>query len=300
MRILRRQHSRLDLLDDTRHRIEHFFGDVTDPESLPEAFEGVEQVYHVAAALENDGDGDALEQVNVQGTAHVVDAALRAGVRRLVHTSSMAAFGRSASARGTVLDEEAVWSPSPYNSAYARSKYQAELEVQRAIAEGLDAVIVNPALIFGRGRPDENTVQLATQIREGALPGIPAGGTNVVDVRDVARGHLLAMARGRTGRRYFLGSENLTWKQIIETLAEALGVPPPTRRVPPWLALALGTVNEAVAGVTGKKPLVTRERARQASTQFWYSNRRAAEELGCAFRPFRETARDVAASLVQA
>ena len=291
VRILRRQHSRLDLLSDIEHRIEHFFGDVAEPESLPEAFEGVTHVYHVAAAIEGRGvDTATLRAVNVGGTRHVVDAALRAGVQRLVHTSSMAAFGRPESAQEAVLDETAEWTASRFNSSYAESKYLAELEVQRGIAEGLDAVIVNPALVFGAGRAGENTVQIVQRVRDERLPGIPEGGTNVVDVRDVAHGHVLAMERGKTGRRYFLGSENLLWRDIIETLAGALGAEPPRRVVPLWQALALGTVNEWTARLTGRAPLLTRARAQQVSARFWYSNRRAVEELGCTFRPFAETA----------
>lgn len=291
VRILRRESSKLDLLGAVSDRVEHAIGDVTDPESLPEAFAGVTHVYHVAAAIDSGrAERAMLSRINVQGTAHVVDAALRAGVTRLVHTSSMAAFGRPESPDVVVLDESTAWTPSKYNSVYAASKYQAELEVQRGIAEGLDAVLVNPSLIFGPSRPDENTAQIVLRVRDGKLPGIPPGGTNVVDVRDVARGHLLAMERGQTGRRYFLGSENLSWKEIFETLADALGVEPPRRMLNARLAYAAGAASEAVARVFGATPLITRERARQASTRFWYSNERAVNELGLTFRPFRETA----------
>ncbi len=296
VRILRRQRSNLDLLGDVQHRVEHIFGDVTDPLSLADAFDGVTHVYHVAAALGDGrrGEDEFLTEVNVRGTAHVVDAALRAGVARLVHTSSMAAFGRPAGGTPGPLDETAVWSASPLNSAYATSKYLAELEVQRGIAEGLDAVIVNPALIFGAGREGENTVQIAERIRDGKLPAVPTGGTNVVDARDVVDGHLRAMQHGRTGERYFLGSENLSWRAILDTLAEAFGAAPPTRTFSPRLALALGTLGEGLGAITGRAPLITRERARTLSAFYTYSNRRAVEELGCSFRPFSETAAHLA------
>ncbi len=292
VRILRRHHSHLDLLGDTQQHVEHCFGDVTDPVSLADAMEGVTEVYHVAAALGEGqrGERDMLMQVNVQGTAHVVNAALQAGVRRLVHTSSMAAFGRPPNAEQVVLDETATWSPSKLNSVYAESKYLAELEVHRGIAEGLDAVIVNPALIFGAGRPNENTVQIVQRIRDGKLPVMPAGGTNVVDARDVAAGHLRAMQHGQTGRRYFLGSENLSWVAICQTIARALGVSPPRRVLSPGLALAAGAVSEWTAMLTRRAPLITRERARTMSAFYQYSNARAVEELGCTFRPFAETA----------
>lgn len=298
VRILRRERSRLDLLGDTSDRVEHAIGDVTQPDTVLAAMSGIEQVYHTAAYVGFGGRSDrrALYRVNVEGTAHVVDAALANGVRRLVHTSSMAAFGRPEQPDGGVIDEESVWHRSRANSEYAASKYAAELEIYRGLAEGLEAVIVNPALVFGVGRPGENTRQIVDKVREGALPAVPAGGTNVVDVRDVAAGHLLAMERGRTGERYFLGSENLSWRTIIGLLARAYGTEPPRLTLPAGPALVLATLSEAFATVTRTRPLLTRETARSASRFYRYSNRKAVEELGCTFRPFEETARDIAAA----
>ena len=299
VRILRRESSSVDLLGPAALRVEHCFGDVTEPEGLAEAFRGVTHVYHVAGTL---GDGrpvkrDVLDRVNVGGTRHVVDAALRAGVRRLVHTSSIAALGRPETPGPAPIDEGAEWVRSRMNSPYAVSKHLAELEVQRGVAEGLDAVLVNPSLVFGPGRPGENTTQIAERVRDGALPGVPAGGTNVVDVDDVALGHLRAMERGRTGERYVLAGENLTWAEILGALAEAFGVAPPRRPVSPRAALALGTAAEVAARLTGRAPLLTRERARTMSAFYRYSHRKAADELGCTFRPFTATAARIAEAL---
>ncbi|MGI9174368.1 MAG: NAD-dependent epimerase/dehydratase family protein [Rhodothermales bacterium] len=298
VRILRRATSKLDLLGDVADQVEHAVGDVNDVERLQAAMADVRQVYHVATFVGFGGrrDRERLRRVNVVGTANVVNAALAAGVERLVHTSSMAAFGRPEDATQTI-DETSEWRASRMNTAYAESKYLAELEVFRGIAEGLDAVIVNPALIFGLGRPGEGTMQIAQQVRDGRLPAVPTGGTNVVDVIDVAAGHRLAMARGETGERYFLGSENLTWRAIIGTLAEAFGVAPPRRTLSPTLALTAGTLAEAFAFVTGSRPRLTRETARTASRFYRYSNQKAIEELGCSFRPFEETALRMAQGL---
>ncbi len=300
VRILRRATSRLDLLGETAHRIEHALGDVTDPQSVRAAMQGVGQVYHAAAYLGFGGwrERERLYRINVTGTAHVIDAALEAGVERLVHTSSVAALGRPEHHDGA-LDEDAAWQASRANTAYALSKHAAELEIHRGIAEGLDAVLVNPSLVFGVGRAGENTVQIAEKIRAGRLPAVPTGGTNVVDVEDVAGGHLRAMQHGRTGERYLLGGENLSWRVIIETLARALGVPAPRRTLTPGLALALGTLFEAVAFVTRGRPLMTREMARQSARSYTYDNRKAVAELGCTFRPFEATARRIAAALGQ-
>ena len=300
VRVLRRATSKLDLLGDVADQVEHAVGDVNDVERLQAAMADVRQVYHVAAFVGFGGrrDREQLRRVNVAGTANVVNAALAAGVERLVHTSSMAAFGRPEDARQSI-DETSEWRPSRMNTAYAESKYLAELEVFRGIAEGLDAVLVNPALIFGVGRTGEGTMQIAQQVRGGRLPALPAGGTNVVDVIDVAAGHRLAMARGETGERYFFGGENLTWREIIETLAEAFGVTPPRRTLTPTLALTAGALAEAAAFVTGGRPRLTRETARTASRFYRYSNQKAIEDLGCAFRPFEETAHRMAQALSQ-
>lgn len=297
VRILRRPTSRLDLLGDVAGRVEHALGDVTDPESVGAAMDGITHVYHVAAFIGAGGRREAgrLHRINVEGTAHVVDAARAAGVVRLVHTSSIAALGRTP--EDDILDETARWQESPLNSAYAVSKYRAELEVHRAIAEGLDAVMVNPSLIFGVGRPGENTRQIVDRVRQGRMPAVPAGGTCVVDVEDVAEGHLRAMAQGRTGARYVLGGENLTWHAIVTTLAAAFGVAPPRRTLPPSVALALGAAAEAVAWLTRTPPRFSRSLARSTARFHRYDNRRAVAELGCTFRPFRETAERLAAAL---
>ena len=292
----------LDLLGKAAEQVEHRLGDVTDPESLEAALDGVERIYHAAAFVGFEGgssDEERLFAVNVGGTRHVVDAALRAGITRLVHTSSIAALGRPERPAG-VIDETAVWHPSRHNTAYARSKYQAELEVYRGVAEGLDAVVVNPALIFGVGRPGENTMQIVERVRDGRMPALPAGGTCVVDVRDVAAGHLLAMRRGAAGERYLLGGQNLSWKAIIETLADAFGVDAPRIMLRPRVAQGLAVAAEAVAALTRTRPLLTRETARIASRTHRYDNRKAVEDLGVSFRPFAETAAHIARALTMA
>ena len=295
VRILRRPASRLDLLGAAAAHVEHALGDVTDLASVLDATAGCRAVVHCAAAVAfGPGARAALRRVNVAGTAHVVDACLANGVARLAHTSSIAALGRTAAGSGAPLDESAVWTPSPANTAYAVSKHDAELEVLRGVAEGLDAVLVNPAVIFGPGRPGENTMALVERVARG-VPAAPAGGTAVVDVEDVAAGLLAALDRGAPGARYVLAAENLPWTEILGTLARALGAPPPRRTVPPRVLVAAGALAE-LGGLLGLEPSLTRETARTASRQDRYSADRARRELGLTFRPFAETARRIAAA----
>lgn len=298
VRILRRSSSLLDLLGETATAVEHVVGDVTDPISLAPAFAGVGRVYHAAAYVSFGGkrDREQLRAVNVRGTANVVNAALEADVRRLVHVSSIAAIGRPESPQ-SVIDETTPWVESPVNSEYACSKRRAETEVQRGVAEGLDAVIVNPALIFGRTLPGQNTRAIAEAVRDERLPGVPSGGTNVVDVKDVAAGLRRAMQHGETGERYVLGGENLSWRGIVDALAAAFAVEPPRFEVPPRAALGAAWLAEAAARLTRTEPLLTRETARTGSRFYRYDNKKARHDLGYTFRPFRETARRLASNL---
>lgn len=297
VRIFRRDTSSLNLLGKYAERVEHAVGDVTHARSLYDAMQGVDRVYHAAAKVSfAPGEQDALRRVNADGTANVVNAALEAGVDRLVHTSSMAAFGRPAEP-DSVIDETTEWQGAPHRSPYARSKRRAELEVHRGIAEGLDAVIVNPSLVFGVGRPGTNTRRIVDAVRSGWLFIAPPGGTNVVDVRDVAAGLRAAMEKGGTGRRYFLGSENRSWKAFTSTLAEAFDVPPPRYTVPPLLLTVGGIVAEGFATLTRTRPFLTRSTARTAARTYRYDNSRARRELDCTFRPFKETARRIAEAL---
>ncbi len=297
VRILRRSTSSLALLGSAADQVEHHVGDITDPFAVRDALHGAKRVYHAAALIRFGGAADrkAMREVNVEGTANVVNGALREEVERIVHVSSMAALGRPAHGDG-LINESHPWAEDD-RSQYAISKYDSELEIQRGIAEGLDATIINPSLIFGIGRPGENTRRIVDRIRRERVPAFPPGGTNVVDVRDVVDGAIRAMHLGETGERYFLGSENLSFEEIFSTLADAFGVRAPRMRAPSSLVRAAAGVAEGLAMVTGTQPLLSGEQARSATSFNRYSNRKARTKLSCTFRPFSETARWLAAEL---
>ncbi|MXW64903.1 MAG: NAD-dependent epimerase/dehydratase family protein [Bacteroidetes bacterium SB0662_bin_6] len=298
VRVFRRAGSKLDLLGETAQKVEHALGDITDDLALQKAMQGVEYVYHVAG---NIGFGSSrvrnrLMSVNVDGTAAVVNAALAGGVRRLVHASSVAALGRS-NRPDDVLDENAQWQRSKSNSTYGYSKYLAELEVKRGIAEGLDAVMVNPSLIFGLGRKGENTRRIVDQIRRKRIVMFPAGVTSVVDVLDVADGMVRAMQYGEAGERFVLAAHNLSWEELFRQLAQACGAAPPTIRLAPAAAILVAYSSEAVAFLTRTEPLLPRANARFMSAVNRYDNTFACEKLGWRPRPFEETVRRIADAL---
>jgi len=291
VRVLYRSTSSFDLLGETVSSLEPVVGDVTDADAVRAAMDGVSYVYHVAGFVGNGWrkERDLMYRVNVVGTTNVVDAALDAGVQRLVHTSSIAALSRPEES-DRMVDENTSWSRSRLNSAYAYSKYLGEIEVHRAVVEGLDAVVVNPAVVFGMGRKNENTRQIIDSIRFQKMPAVPTGSTCVVDVLDVVQGHIKAMNRGKTGERYILGGDNISWKDIFETLTRAFKVTGPKREVSFRLSFAVAAMIEGAALVTGRRPIMTRETARLSAGRYRYNNKKAIEELGCTFRPFKETA----------
>lgn len=306
VRGLHRLSSSFSQVEDVRDRIDWVVGDMTDPDGLVRAVEGMDCVIHAAAEIAfGRGETDSrLVQINTEGTANVVNAALDRGADRLLHVSSIAALGRSPERSAasvfdgdqrSCIDESAEWVDSDLNTAYARSKYMAELEIRRGIAEGLDAVIVNPSVIMGVGHAHRNTTLLAERVRDGRIPFLPTGSTNVVDVLDVADGILKAVHSGERGARYILAGENLDWATIIRTLADAFGVDPPARSLSPGLQTTAAIFMEGIAAVTGRRAVITRETVRLASSHACYDNSRARTALGCTFRPFADTAARIAA-----
>lgn len=308
VRGLHRPTSSFDLVEDVRDHVDWVVGDVTEPDSLYRTTQGVDFIVHVAAEI---AFGDAhvhrqLLRVNTAGTSNVVNAALAAGVDRMLHVSSIAALGRNperseaASAPGgdrSCIDETAEWVDSDLNTVYARSKYLAELEVRRGIAEGLDAVIVNPSIIMGVGASGRNTTLLAERVRDGRIPFMPTGSTNVVDVLDVSEGVMRALADGASASRYILAGENLGWPEIIGILADAFGVEPPRRSVPPLLQRTVAAILEAGARLGGRRPIITRETVRLAASHACYDSSKARNDLGVSFRPFADTAARIAAAM---
>lgn len=288
VRVLRRASSPLDLLGDAAADVEHVVGDVTDPDAVREAMRGATHVVHAAAVIAfGPRTRGRMHAVNVAGTAHVADAARAEGVARLVHVSSIAALGRAAT--GGEIDEDTPWTPGSANTRYAVSKRDAEREVWRAAAEGLDAVAVLPALVFGRGRRGEGTQSIVDRVAAGRMRLAPPGATAVVDVRDVAEGVWKALTRAPASARYVLAAENLSWLALLTTLARALGETPPAGTVPGPVLTAAGALSD-LWRAAGGRAVLSLETARTAAGRYAYSGRRAEIDLGLTYRSFAETA----------
>jgi dihydroflavonol-4-reductase len=304
IRALRRPDSDLSLLGEDQNRIEWVEGDVLDILSLERAVEGCTEVVHTAAIVSfSPKERRQLYQVNVEGTANVVNVSLAAGVRKLVHISSVAALGRpeknSRNAEQPVeIDEEQKWEESPQNSHYAKSKYQAELEVWRGIAEGLPAVIVNPSVVLGEGDWSRSSTALFKYVFD-EKPFYTEGTLNYVDVRDVAEAVSRLLVSDIVNERFILNGGKTTYRQFFALAAEQLGKKAPRFRVTPLMAAIAWRV-EAIRGfLTGKKPLVTRETARSSLHHFYYHNEKIQGQTGLKFHSLEETTARIAAAFLR-
>lgn len=264
-------------------------GDVTDPASLRAALpECVDAVFHLAGDTSLWSRNNARQtRINVEGTRNMVEAALDRGAKRFVHTSSISVYGLQTG----VIDERAeqLGRVSPVN--YQRSKFLAEEEVRKGIARGLDAVILNPAAIMGP-YDTVNWVRMIRLVCEGKLPGVPPGQMTFCHVDEVARAHVTAVEKGRTGENYILGGTYESLAELVRIIGEVAGRPVPTRVTPAWLLRAVGQAGEWASRITGKEPRFTPESARIATRRLNCDSSKAERELGFRRVPLRRMVED--------
>src|SRR5580704_1700637 len=288
-RALAEQGANLRLLvragSDTRNieglNAERVIGDLRDPASIEQAMAGCDTVFHVAADYRLwVRDPDQMYQSNVEGTQAVLDAARKNRVRRVVHTSSVATMGFTSN--GHLADESSPVELGSMIGPYKRSKFMAEELALKAGRSGMDVVVVNPTTPVGEQdiRPTP-TGRIVVDFLKKRFPAYVDTGLNLVDVRECARGHLIALEKGRSGERYILGGENLTLKQILDKLAVITGLPSPKVRVPYAMALAAGVVDEMVTGrILGKEPRATIDAVRMGRKKMFVSSAKAERDLG--------------------
>ncbi len=260
--------------------VELIRADVLDRDAVTRAVAGCDVVYHLAAIYSLWlPDESLIYRVNVEGTKHVLAAALRAGVRKVVHTSSIAAVGVAAD--GELADEQFRFNHWAGGNAYMRSKYLSDLDAQRFAADGLPLVIVCPGFPFGeRDRGPTPTGRFIVEALARRVPGYTSGGFCAVDVDDVAACHVLAEDRGRVGERYIAGGHNVTYKEFFATVTRVAALPPLRRRIPDAAVLGLAWLSEARARRGGPPPRITTKAARYALSTVWYDSSKARRELG--------------------
>jgi nucleoside-diphosphate-sugar epimerase len=287
IRALRRSNSKMDQVADIANRIEWVEGDVLDIFSLEDALVGIRKVYHCAAVVSFDArDREQMQLINVEGTANVVNLCLDLGIEKLLHVSSVAALGRIKP--GTELDEKSSWQTSPYNSQYGVTKFLAEQEVWRGMAEGLSAVIINPSIILGPGRWDEGPAKFFPLIHKG-FRYYPAGTTGIVVVQDVAAMMIQLMDGPYTEERFIANAGNLSYSEFFRLIAQALQVKAPSVRLNAFLKGLSWRMAWLQARISGDRPLVTQETARQSALTFYFSNKKSIDVLGFSYTPIEQT-----------
>ncbi|NBO31984.1 MAG: NAD-dependent epimerase/dehydratase family protein [Cyanobacteria bacterium LVE1205-1] len=277
VRVLVRPGSRLDNLENLA--VEIIRGDLTDGDHLTNHLHGCEVLFHVAAHYSLwQSDRKRLFQDNVIGTRTILAAAKTAKVERTVYTSSVAAIG----VRQSGIADETYQSPvDQLVGQYKKSKYWAEQEAVKAVQSGQNVVIVNPTTPIGPWdiKPTP-TGEIILRFLRRQMPAYMDTGLNLVDVRDVAMGHILAWQRGQTGQRYILGHENLSLQQILQLLADLTGYPVPRYRLPTWVPFTAAWVDEYLLSPLGKKPSVPLDGVRMATQKMFYHSHKAVEEIG--------------------
>jgi len=244
--------------------------DILDVVTLEEAMEGIDEVYHCAGKVAfTPGQLNQLFKINVEGTANVVNAALDAGVKKMLHVSSVAALGRIR--EGELVNEQMQWTEETSNSKYGQSKYQGEMEVWRGIAEGLNAVIVNPSLILGSGDWNDGSTELFKSVYN-ELPWFAEGSTGFVYVKDVARSMIMLMDSEISSERFIISGDNKTYREILFGMADEFGKKRPSKRVTPFLAAIVWRLEAIKSKFTGSIPLITKETAATALAAVTYDN----------------------------
>ncbi len=279
--------------------VEIVYGDVLDPETLIPAVQGCDLVFHAASLFVYSGvDEDKLESTAVDGASNVLTAASASGVKRVVLTSSSIVFGNSEKA--VARDETGSFNSSDA-SPYFLSKVKQE-ETAAALAEnlGLDLVIVNPCITVGPwdAKLSPSNALVVAYLSD-PFHATFEGGCNIVSVRDVADGHVLAAERGVRNERYLLGSENLEWSLIHRHVAELCGVPPPRVYANHTASYLAATMHEVWAKWTGTKALTSREQAKMVGQFYWYNHDKAAAALGYSPQPARQALAEAAAWLIR-
>jgi dihydroflavonol-4-reductase len=264
-------------------------GDVLDADSLRAAVSGQDALVHVAGIPRVGAEPDPIREVNVRGTALVLAAAREAGVRRVIHTSSISAAGGTR--RPVVQDESAPGNADALGIPYFVSKREGERIALAEAARGLPVVVLRPGVVLGPGDTHRSSASLVVAIAKRRLPAVLAGGTSFCDVRDVAAGFAAALERGRAGEVYALAGHNLSLAGFAARAAALAGVPAP-RRVPYPVAWVLAAAAEAGAALRGRRAPTNRDLARSGSLFTYASSEKAIRELGYAIRPLDEMIRD--------
>jgi len=290
VRAIRRNTSKLPLYISTEifEKVEWVEADVLDVISLEEAMQDISMVIHSAAIISFDSkEKKQMYKVNIEGTANVVNMALEKNISRLVHVSSVAAIGRSKT--GEHISEEKKWQDNKTNTQYAISKYRSEMEVWRAMGEGLNAVIVNPSTVLGYGDWNTSSCRIFKTIYEG-FPWYTTGINGFVDIADVARTIVLLMENTISEQRFIISACNWSYQQLFNCIADEFNKKHPHRKATPFLGNIAWRLEKVKTLLTGKKSLLSKESAKVAHSNVYFDNDKLLKVLpGFSFTPLQES-----------
>jgi len=296
VRALKRSTSPMVLVADIADQIEWIEGDLMDLGILEDAFQDVTHVYHAAAVISFlPKEAEWMRNINVQGTANIVNLCLDYKIKKLLYISSVSAIGRNED--GALITESTNWKQSKFNSNYGVSKFKAECEVWRGIEEGLSAVIVNPSIVLGSGIWESGSCRLFQQVENG-LNFYPTGATGFVDVRDVAKASILLMDSNVSKERFILSGANLPYKEFISTTAKYLSKPLPQRKVSPQMMGLLWRLEWFKSKLTNSNPLLTKETANNTSLSRKYDGSKISDFISFSYLPIETTIKETCDQLI--
>jgi len=278
-----------DLLLD---KIDWVKADVLDEVSLRDAFDKVIQVYHTAAVVSFDpADRNKLLESNVYGTANIVNICLERNIEKLCYVSSTAAVGSAPP--GVLSDEKCIWSGGKHRTVYSLSKFKSEMEVWRGIAEGLEAIIVNPSIIIGPGDWKRSSSNLFLRIWKG-MKFYTTGVTGYVDIHDVINVMVKLMEEHTESERFILSSENLSYREVFQLVASALGKEPPRLHAKRFFIELAWRLDWIRSKISGANRLISREAVRAGSAKAYFSSEKLVAKTGIQFKAVNQSISETA------
>ncbi len=273
-------------------------GDILDIVLLEEVLSNVDEVYHCAAKVSfNPKNKKELFKTNVEGTANVVNACLNGGVKKLLHVSSVAALGRIR--KNIIVNEDMQWSEETSNSVYGESKNLAEMEVWRGVAEGLNAVIINPSIILGAGNWNNGSSEIFKTVYK-QFPYYSDGITGFVDVYDVVRIMIVLMNSNICSERFIVNADNISYKKLFDMIAAAFNKKAPQKKVTPFMAGLIWRLEKIRSLVTGKAPFITKETANTALAKVYFDNSKLLTALPAFnYTPLKNSVERICTELLQ-
>lgn len=288
IRAVKRATSKMTLLEDIESQIEWVVGDMNDTEFLEEALTGIDGVIHAAAIISFDKRWqDKMYQTNVLGTADIVNACIKSGVKKFLHISSVAAIGRKVGEK--FLNEDNRWEEGEFDSIYARSKYYQELEVWRGAQEGLEVKIVNPSIVLGPGLWGEGGSTSVFKYAYDEKTFHPEGTVNYVDVRDVSEIVVKLLASDIHDERFILNAGTIGYKEFFGTIAQGFGKKGPQKVVKRWMLKVAVSLEFIRSRITGKEAMITKDTAILSRANFHFQNEKVKEALDFEFKPLAES-----------